>query len=276
MSTENANAPETVNPRKSRFKVPPVTEQPAVSEQPAPPAIPVPEHSVELASAAPTLEGGDIPQTEMPPNVIREIPDPAHKQEPQQFRTAEPGPEEQNAMHALMSGKVAVVPVEWLERMLSPAQVQQALSRRTGRSARGDTAAAIVHGEPKNPKMKFCPGCSLEKTRAVDFYKMSTSKDGYQPRCKMCQLEASRIRKAERPKSRGLDASRAGLYMLNGKARDTVRGRDTIKRVYAYFKRHKKGVTAKQIQSDLKMPASTVHWTLAKLQEKRAVRSTAA
>lgn len=156
---------------------------PPQSEQPAPPAIPVPEHETEVASAAPTLESApespaepqpehepESPQVDQPPvapNVERVDP-----------RTEPPG----NAVEALMSGKVAVVPVEWLERMLSPAQVQQVIRRRADRVERVDRARSAVHGEPSNPKMKFCPGCSTEKVRAKDFYKMTTGKDGYQPR----------------------------------------------------------------------------------------------
>jgi ribosomal protein S25 len=161
--------------------------------------------------------------------------------------------------------QVALVPVDWLERLLSRQQIETVLERRQPPRRIPEPLTAESAPQPGKGN-KFCAGCSNEKP-VGDFYRMASAKDGYQPRCKDCQRkDATARREATAPDTSG----KRGAYTLSGKARNTVRGRATIKKVFEYFKKHKT-VTARQLTNELKIPPSTAHRVLASLQKKQAI-----
>ncbi len=240
-------------------------------EQPAPPVEPTPDPP-PVSTAAEVPAPKDVPDEIRVPAVEREYRNGESKiiepVEPD-YPARTPTPQSRVEMVPVPSN-MAMVPVDWLEHLMSRHQIETVLERRQVSKGRA-TMRVVADKEPEHvpPKgSKFCAGCSKDKpTSGPDaaFYKMSSSKDGYQPRCKECQRKDAEARREAAPPT---TSNRA--YALSGKARATVRGRSTIKKVFEYFKKHKT-VTARQLMHDLKMPPSTVHRTLSRLKKKQAI-----
>jgi hypothetical protein len=222
--------PNERNPNNRQFKTVGAGDKKVTPAQPV--ASPPVEQVAQTAqadteiTAASAEAAGDVIQEPIPPPVETEIP------VDQTERRAAPEPAMDlftDPIQAIVMGKAALVPLDFLKGLMTPEQISRVRGRRRTRRARAAvTAAQRPAKAAKVPKVA---------TGITDKRRMKPS----------------------------------GVYTLSSKSPKTVRGRKTIKRVYDYFKKHPSGVTAKQVAVDLKMPTSTVQYTLTRLLEKQAV-----